>query len=615
MFINEVKKYIDKHEVISFDIFDTLLLRPYVCPTDMFRHLEKIYEAKGFAQSRINAEMDFYSKFGKEQEATLDDIYKMLPEFSQMKEKEIDWEKQILSVNSEVKEVYDYALKQGKKVIICSDMYLPIATIEEILNKNGIKGYDKLYLSNHLNLRKDRGDMYDYIISDLNVLPETILHIGDNKNSDYKQALKHGLKAYQYAKVSDKYLKQDIKFRKLSKYLKGFLDVSILVSLVSQKCDEDDYWVNFGYKYAGPFAYAYARHIYDIARKQQIKRILFIARDGYLIEKVFNTFNSDIKTSYVYAPRVLNYTANLDYNSDEQAKIICDYFGKDTGVISSEVYIEQNIKDFKQLAKEEKERTGYSQYIKQIAGKDKVLGTVDTISNQLSGQRLIEKESGVKTFGFYILTDPKQKKLEKFAYNNYFALQMKDSFTSDFKCDLTELIFSAPESPIITLRNGKPVYKQDIASSEIIRQDICKKIIKGAMNFAKDVKSRFNGEDIYLTPYSILTLLNIYVKKPEKKDIQAMLNVSRSPLADNSIYVPLLATSTPFWKVNKTKKLVWQTPLQRIGLIFLKPVKFRISKSKKIELVLFPYLKNEIFSLSVLKTFYLKMGAQKQWKK
>ena len=173
--------------------------------------------------------------------------------------------------------------------------------------------------------------------------------------------------------------------------------------------------------------------------------------------------------------------------------------------------------------------------------------------------------------------------------------------------DTKPIVFFSWQSDISAKTNRNVI-------SDCLR-DICKKIIKGAMNFAKDVKSRFNGEDIYLTPYSILTLLNIYVKKPEKKDIQAMLNVSRSPLADNSIYVPLLVTPIPFWKISKTKKLVWQTPLQRIGLIFLKPVKFRISKSKKIELVLFPYLKNEIFSLSVLKTFYLKMGAQKQWKK
>ena len=40
--INDIKQKILKHDVISFDIFDTLILRPYVKPTDLFEHLDHI---------------------------------------------------------------------------------------------------------------------------------------------------------------------------------------------------------------------------------------------------------------------------------------------------------------------------------------------------------------------------------------------------------------------------------------------------------------------------------------------------------------------------------------------------------------------------------------------
>ena len=33
---------IKKHNIISFDIFDTLLIRPYVKPTDLFLHKDNI---------------------------------------------------------------------------------------------------------------------------------------------------------------------------------------------------------------------------------------------------------------------------------------------------------------------------------------------------------------------------------------------------------------------------------------------------------------------------------------------------------------------------------------------------------------------------------------------
>ena len=54
--INSLKQMILKHDVISFDIFDTLLLRPYVKPTDLFEHLEKLENLSGFANARIKAE-------------------------------------------------------------------------------------------------------------------------------------------------------------------------------------------------------------------------------------------------------------------------------------------------------------------------------------------------------------------------------------------------------------------------------------------------------------------------------------------------------------------------------------------------------------------------------
>ena len=53
---DDLKNKINKAEVISFDIFDTLLLRPYLKPTDLFRHMEEVYHANGFATARIEAE-------------------------------------------------------------------------------------------------------------------------------------------------------------------------------------------------------------------------------------------------------------------------------------------------------------------------------------------------------------------------------------------------------------------------------------------------------------------------------------------------------------------------------------------------------------------------------
>ena len=54
--LHKIKEACKHADIISFDIFDTLLLRPYIRPTDLFLHLEYIHNKPNFAISRIKAE-------------------------------------------------------------------------------------------------------------------------------------------------------------------------------------------------------------------------------------------------------------------------------------------------------------------------------------------------------------------------------------------------------------------------------------------------------------------------------------------------------------------------------------------------------------------------------
>lgn len=46
--LDKLKEYLNKYNIISFDIFDTLLLRPYAIPSNVFQHLEEINNSIGF---------------------------------------------------------------------------------------------------------------------------------------------------------------------------------------------------------------------------------------------------------------------------------------------------------------------------------------------------------------------------------------------------------------------------------------------------------------------------------------------------------------------------------------------------------------------------------------
>ena len=46
----------DGVKAVSFDIFDTLIVRPYIRPKDLFAHMEQAEGAPGFAAERVDAE-------------------------------------------------------------------------------------------------------------------------------------------------------------------------------------------------------------------------------------------------------------------------------------------------------------------------------------------------------------------------------------------------------------------------------------------------------------------------------------------------------------------------------------------------------------------------------
>jgi len=610
--MKQLLKIIEKKQVISFDIFDTLLLRPYKKPDDLFLYMEKEFDLGGFCQSRRDAESIFYAQKGQDKEVDIDDIYSVLPQYTAIKEKELELEFSGLIINKKMKDIYDYAISRGKIVIIASDMYLPYDFILKILKKNSITGYKKLYLSNHINKRKDRGDMYDYIIKDLNINANQILHIGDNKVSDYKNPRKYGISAYHYKKVVDRFLDENKQFRLFSEQNKGSIFASIITSLSSQYVNiSNDYWETFGYRYAGPIVYAYVNYIYQIAKQEKLTNILFIARDGYIAEKVFRIINKEkIKSNYVYAPRILNYTANLDFDvkSSKQLQIVCEYFDKNVEHLSLSDFFSQNINEFRELAKKEKVKTGYSKYINAICGDKSKIGIVDTISGQLSAQKLIEKEIHKKTIGFYISTIANRDILRQLEYYDFFGNNLRDEFLCKNKYDLIEFIFSAPEYPIITMSDGQPVYQENISEYEKIRHKIYHKIENGILNFINNITTRTHISNIQISNNEILSLINAYVDNPSAKDINAMFDVKKSPFADNSVYVPLFSASSPFWKVKQNKKLIWLTPSQRLVLCLLYPITIKSRGLKSIKLQLLPKIGRKILSISIFDKYEISIG-------
>ena len=200
----------EQKQVVSFDIFDTLILRPFWTPADMFRLMNDefnkvcgICSDANFFDIRVTAEQNCRARihadcFGFE-DITLDEIYDQIAmdyqfdkePLEKIKELEQTLELRFCVSRNMGKQLFELAKFAGKKVIVCSDMYLPKDIIKQILKKNGYQ-YDKLYLSSDLRVAKCTGNMFKYVTKKLGLPANSFVHVGDNWESDVISAHKQG---------------------------------------------------------------------------------------------------------------------------------------------------------------------------------------------------------------------------------------------------------------------------------------------------------------------------------------------------------------------------------------------------------------------------------------
>ena len=213
--INDIKNIIssDEIKIISFDIFDTLLVRPSVKPKDIFYLLNGVQiggQNINFAKLRMNAEEALNDSY-----ATIEQIWDSIGENNKVFSnedikllmcKELELEKQMLTVRNDVYEVYKYAVSLGKRIIATSDMYIPSNILKDILTSKGYNNIKEVYVSCEAKKRKDEGKLFEYVIEKEKIVdPSSMVHIGDNFYSDYKIPIEKELRHYIIRVFGQKY--------------------------------------------------------------------------------------------------------------------------------------------------------------------------------------------------------------------------------------------------------------------------------------------------------------------------------------------------------------------------------------------------------------------------
>ncbi len=186
---------VDNYNIVSFDIFDTLIIRNNLNkPSDLF---DLINDAE-FKTKRIEAEKLARAKAAKS-EITLDDIYEHLPLYDSGIE--IEAECSVCKSNSEMIPLFNYCRHSGKRILIISDMYLSSNVLTRILISAGydVNGVD-ICVSSEYKDTKQSGKLYESVLREKHLDPGRMLHIGDNFQSDYIMAKRNGINAFLYKK-------------------------------------------------------------------------------------------------------------------------------------------------------------------------------------------------------------------------------------------------------------------------------------------------------------------------------------------------------------------------------------------------------------------------------
>ncbi len=315
-----------RSDLVSFDVFDTALLRKVERPVDIFRTMEfqasSVVGSGGpsFFQRRLAAE----AAAKEHRTVTLGRIYEeflSVPGTTASQREalgrlEMATEKKYTYAHPLILRLYRHALELKKTVIFLSDMYLTSECIGEILEFHGFP-LPQVYVSAEWGGNKGSGKLYRIVQEHLQIPANRCLHFGDNFYADVLRARWNGWRAIHVAGANRHSGGERV--LSASRTRDDLLSSSISTALSRKNatvraCQVStgtvaEFWDGFGYEVVGPIYFHYLHWLCQQARRDNIKRLLFCARDGFPLlrglEILKKAWDVPVEAIYFFASRRL----------------------------------------------------------------------------------------------------------------------------------------------------------------------------------------------------------------------------------------------------------------------------------------------------------------------
>lgn len=303
------------YDVISFDIFDTLILRPFATPKDLFLVVGERLNILNFYNIRTQAE-EYVRKSKqiskKNREVNIYDIYSEIFNITGLDPDkgvftELQTEIDFCFTNPYMQQVYKMMIEAGKEIVFTSDMYIPGELMKRILLACGYNTFNKLYISCDFECSKGTGGLYQVLKKDYP--NQRIIHIGDNINNDINKAKERGVSALYYYNchsVGNKFRAPNMS-ELVGSFYSGLINTYLHngVKTFSQEYE-------YGFIYGGIYVLGFCNWIHSKVEKEKIEKVIFLSRDGEIYKKTYDLLFPNANTQYFYWSRIINLKATIE---------------------------------------------------------------------------------------------------------------------------------------------------------------------------------------------------------------------------------------------------------------------------------------------------------------
>ena len=325
--------------LVSFDVFDTILVRSVSEPTEVFRHVARAAQRHGLCSIReqafveVRVEAETLARVScKGGECNFDDIYRVLKQLllldhgqvAELMKLELETEKRFLEPIRHHLAILEQHREAGSRIAFISDMYLPRMFVEDRLREVGaLRNGDHLWISHEHAASKKRGDLFTICRRDTGIPESRWTHFGNDHQGDYDAPRRVGIDG---RLLSDGNLTDsESRLSRLTEASDGLASelagCSRLVRMESEAGKSDKFSVVSGTIF--PLMYCFASWVLMVAKQQKLETLFFVSRDGYvpqkIAERIANELGLNIGCKYLFGSRQSWHLAGLNEWDNETA--------------------------------------------------------------------------------------------------------------------------------------------------------------------------------------------------------------------------------------------------------------------------------------------------------